>query len=86
MLDGLTAYRPVVLFSTDNVYLKARGMYYQYPEAYSSYYCKTERELVDMIRSAVWTKTDDERRAFFASACDGNSTRRVIDLIKRVNV
>lgn len=86
MLDGLTAYRPVVLFSKDNVYLRARGMYYQYPEAYSSYYCKTERELVDMIRSAVWTKTDDERRAFFASACDGNSTRRVIDLIKRVNV
>lgn len=85
MIDGLIARRPVVLFDKDLRYLTARGMYYKYPDKYSSYYCAKEYDLVKTLRRAVWTDSDEERRRFFAVNCDGNSTKRVVDLIKEVD-
>ena len=83
MLDGLYARIPTILFTKDKTYTERRGMYYQYPEAYSSYYTDNEETLIEMLRSCKWE--DEEKRSFFCGACDGHSRERVIDLIRRVN-
>lgn len=83
MLDGLCARIPTVLFTKNLSYLETRGMYYAYPVTYSSYYADNETALVETIRNAVWK--DEDKRSFFCESCDGNSTRRVIDLIKEVD-
>lgn len=85
MQDALVLRRPLVLFTKDNKYLTARGMYFRYPDFYTSYYAVNEYELVTMLRSCVWTDKDEQRRGFFVPTCDGHATERVIKLIKEVN-
>ena len=83
MLDGLCARIPTILFSKNSSYLETRGMYYEYPGKYSSYFADNESRLIEMCRNAIWL--DEEKRAFFCDACDGHSTERIIKLIKEIN-
>ena len=83
MLDGLAAYKPVVLFSKDDNYLKEHGMYFNYPSAYSSRFADSEESFVDELRHARWAMSDKIRRDFFCKKCDGKSTERVVEFIKK---
>lgn len=85
MCDAMALKKPVVLFEKDyESYKENRGMYYSYPDSYSDYHCRTEEDLVKLCRTAEWTEKDDSRRDFFVGACDGKSTKRVVDLINRL--
>ena len=85
IFDGYVRRIPAVLFAKDTEqYMRERGMYFDYPMQYSSRFCDNEPELLELLRSATWTDSDEELRDFFASACDGHSTERVIELIKSV--
>lgn len=83
MFDAFVLRKPVVLFAKDRFkYMRKRGMYYQYPESYSDYFCDSENELVNLIRNARWTPHMEELRNFYSGACDGHSVDRCIELIK----
>ena len=83
LFDAHLLKKPLILFQKTPGYLDTRGMYLDYPYGYSSRYCTSETELIDMMRSAKGQNEEDiscVRR--FASACDGHSTERVIKLIE----
>lgn len=83
MFDAQLLNKPVVLFDKSTGYLATRGMYFSYPDFYSSRYATSEKELVHLLRSANGlNKTDIDCRDYVASACNGHSTERVIDLIR----
>ena len=83
MFDAYVLRRPVVLFAKDKFkYLRVRGMYCQYPERYSNYFCDYEDALVNTMRQAKWTPHLEELREFYTGACDGYSTERCIELIR----
>lgn len=83
MLDAHILGKPVVLFEKEPGYTSSRGMYLKYPDEYSSRYCQTDRELVDMIRRARG-QGDVEKRCLerTAGACNGHSRERITNLIK----
>ena len=83
--------KPAILTTDDMTeYLRDRGMYYLYPDDYSSRYLSiecNEYELVNMLREAAANGLNDTERQCkerLAGACDGNSTKRVCDLIRTV--
>lgn len=87
--DAYIAGKPVVLTIDDkDIYLKERGMYYEYPESYSSrWLCvyHNEGRLVDILQEAASNGMGDvEKKAVsrVADACDGHSTERVVELVK----
>lgn len=83
MFDAMVLRKPVILFAKDReYYLASRGMYCPYPFSYSEFYAETEHRLVDRMVEARWTDHLEDRREFFCGACDGNSTKRTIELIR----
>ena len=83
LFDAHLLKKPVVLFEKVRGYLDTRGVYFNYPYDYASRYATSEKELVDQIRSADGQREEDLRCVRrFASACDGHSTERVIELIE----
>ena len=85
MFDAHVLQKPVVLFEKDwERYNAMRGMYMKYPGMYSSYHCRSERVLINMVRCVKRTKQDERIRQYVCSACDGHSTERVIAFINRV--
>ena len=83
MFDAFVCRIPVVLFEKDHeIYLSRRGMYCKYPEGYSSLHCRTEKDLIEALRTAKWSRSFEEKRQFFSGSCDGHSTKRVCDLIR----
>ena len=85
MFDAMVLRKPVILFAKDKEnYLRERGMYYEYPGAYSEYYAETEQELAGLLDEAEWTDEAEAAREYFCGACDGHSTERMVGLIKEV--
>lgn len=85
LFDAHLLRKPLVLFEKTPGYLETRGVYFNYPYDYSSRFCRTEKELIETLKTAEGQNEEDllcVKR--FASACDGHSTERVIDLIKRL--
>ena len=82
MLDGLCIRVPVVLWTKDKAYFERKGMYYDYPESFSSYTADTEEGLLETLRNAKWV--DEDKREFFCGACDGHSRERIVALIRKV--
>lgn len=83
MFDAFVLRKPVVLFAKDRFkYLRIRRMFHEYPDGYSQYFSDEEHRMMDMVRYAKWTDRFEELRRFYAGACDGRSTERVIELIK----
>lgn len=83
MFDAYICRIPVVLFEKDHEqYLRERGMYYQYPAEYSELHCRNESQLIMLLRSAEWNSYFEDRREFYTEYCDGQSARRVCDLIR----
>lgn len=82
--DGHMLSKPVVLFEKIRGYARRRGMYFDYPYGYASRYVTDENSLVKMCREANEPQEIDlqvKQRA--CGACDGHSTERVVELIKR---
>ena len=85
IFDAFVCRKPVILFEKDyEVYEKGRGIYYKYPDDYSNLHCRTEAELLELLRNAKWDSYFENRKEFFTEYCDGHSTERVIKLIKEV--
>lgn len=87
--DGYLLGKPAVLTTDDmDVYLADRGMYFDYPDFYSSRSMRVEGqedEMVYMMRNAArFGLNETERRciAKLAGMCDGYATKRVCDLIR----
>ena len=91
MFDAHLLGKPTVLLVDDMAeYIAKRGMYYPYPQFYSSrwlYVEGCEEYLVAMLREAAENGLTDTERACIetvAGACDGHSTERVCELIKNL--
>lgn len=83
MFDAHVLRKPVVLFEKNTEYRQKRGMVLRYPDQYSSRYCNTEQELVNVCRAADKPLEADEIcRKLTAGACDGHSVERLNNLIK----
>lgn len=86
LFDGYLLGKPCVLLCPDmDEYVAARGMYWDYPREYSPYAASTPRELVSMLREAADTGLGEVEAAAIersAGACDGNSARRVAELVR----
>lgn len=86
MFSGYLLGKPCVLFEPKQGYLNTRGMYLNYPDQYSSRYCRDEKTLIELMRSADGlTQTEHDCLKIVADACDGHATERIIDLINRLN-
>ena len=91
MFDAYLLGKPsILLVDDDEQYLSKRGMYYPYPEFYSSRYMRVEwceAILARMLREAADEgMTEVEQRCIetVAGACDGHSTERVCDLVRSI--
>lgn len=89
MFDAYMLGKPVVLLTDDmREYLAGRGMYYDYPDFYSSRWLDVERNeeaLVMSLRLAAqfgMTKVERDCIRTVAGACDGHSTERICELIR----
>lgn len=83
IFDGYLMNKPTVLFDKSSGYLKTRGMYLDYPEQYSSRYCSTERDLLEMIRTADGlTEVELSCKKLVAEKCDGHSVERICEFIR----
>ena len=85
LFDAHLLKKPVILFEKTPGYRTTRGMYFQYPDAYSSRFCETERDLIDLMRDAEEPDDIDllcVRRV--TQACDGHATERVIALLEEL--
>lgn len=84
MFDAHIMCKPVVLFEKETGFVGIRGMAYPYPYGYSSRYATTEERLVELIKSADKPQAND-RECYWRSCekCDGHSTERVVNLIKK---
>lgn len=88
MFDAYLLRKPVVLFEKDwEAYKNTRGMYFDYPNGYSSRHATTGYEMLRLCREAIGNFETDKicvrNRAKFAGSCDGKSTKRIIDLIEK---
>ncbi len=74
--------KPYVLFAPDlDTFQKGRGLYVPY-ESLSPYLCTREAELMGTVRKALADTCPDwveEKRRFHLGACDGHSTRRILE-------
>lgn len=84
MFDAHVMEKPVVLFEKETGFVGIRGMAYQYPNSYSSRYATTEERLVELMKSADKPQEND-KECYWRSCekCDGHSTERVVNLIKK---
>ena len=87
--DGYLLGKPAVLTTDDTEeYLRDRGMYFDYPEFYSSRWINVEgneQKMLNMMReAAIYGLSETERTCIstLAGMCDGHATKRVCDLIK----
>lgn len=86
MFDAWLLHKPVVLFEKNPGYTNTRGMYLQYPEAYSPRYARTEEEMVNLMKRAKgMTVVERNCMKYVANACDGHSCERICKLIKELN-
>ena len=86
MFDGWLLNKPCVLFEKNPGYTQTRGMYLQYPEAYSQRYARNEEQLMNLVKKAkAMTITERNCVKYVANACDGHSCERICKLIKEVN-
>lgn len=83
MFDAHLLKKPLILFEKRPGYLDTRGLYFKYPDEYSSRFCRSEKELIETMKTANGQNEADLRCVKrFAGACDGHSTERVIRLIE----
>ena len=86
MFDGWLLKKPCVLFEKVQGYTRTRGMYLHYPWQYSRRYARTEKQMLEMARSAKRLTRPERNCSYYVSdACDGRSCERICKLIKEMN-
>lgn len=90
LFDGYVLGKPSVLTADENdKYITTRGMYMRYPFDYGSRYVAVEgneEKFVRLLRSAKKTgmrRVEKECLRRVGDACDGESVKRVCELVKR---
>jgi len=88
VFDAYLLGKPVVLTVDDaDKYLSTRGMYFDFPQGYSSrWLCAegNEEDLLNMLREAAQNGLTDMERGFVdevADMCDGHAAERVCEFI-----
>ena len=85
MFDAYLLGIPVVLFEKQRGYEHTRGMYFRYPDFYSSRYAQTEYDLLNTLSDTFcMTETEYNCIETVADACDGHSCERIIKLIEEM--
>ena len=87
MMDALLLEKPLVLYCPDyKEFDKKRGMYFPYPEGYSSFYVLSPSavDFVDCIRCATFDTVGKKMKQVTAGSCDGNVTKRVMEIVKEM--
>jgi CDP-ribitol ribitolphosphotransferase len=83
IFDWYLLNKPVVFFTYDvEVYTENRGLYFDFQEYIYGDVAKNYNELINSIKNG--NLHDEERKVFgkkFMGACDGNSTKRVINWV-----
>ena len=83
LFDAMVLRKPVILFARDmKAYMNTRGTYYDYPGSYSRWFFDREAEMAEFLEYAEWDDFLEERRNFFAGACDGHSVERTLEVIR----
>jgi len=85
MFDGYLLGKPAVLYEPDGGYTETRGMNMEYPQAYSSRYCRNEKDLLRLLREADGLNETEKRCVrHVADACDGHACERICRLIRKL--
>ena len=84
LFDAHVLEKSVILFEKDKGFVEVRGMSFPYPQGYASRYVRNEQDLVRVMKEADGPLTEDIAcRKRSCGACDGHSTERVVNLIKK---
>lgn len=85
MFDAYLLNKPVVLFEKTPGYTETRGMYFDYPYDYCSYYASNEEQLLNNVcfraKYSFLTPTEQSCRNVVADRCDGHSCERLCKFI-----
>ena len=86
MADAWAAGKPVVLLNREDGYLDKRGMYFKYPDGYSSLSASAMELAVEKAAWAISNKlTASDTSRFYRECmgeCNGKATERVVGFIK----
>lgn len=84
LFDAHVLEKSVILFEKDKGFVEIRGMSFPYPQGYASRYVRNEQDLVRVMKEADGPLAEDIAcRKRSCGACDGHSTERVVNLIKK---
>lgn len=84
LFDAHVLEKSVILFEKDKGFVEVRGMSFPYPQGYASRYVRNEQDLVRVMKEADGPLAEDIAcRKRSCGACDGHSTERVVNLIKK---
>ena len=84
LFDAHVLEKSVILFEKDMGFVEVRGMSFPYPQGYASRYVRNEQDLVRVMKEADGPLAEDIAcRKRSCGACDGHSTERVVNLIKK---
>ena len=84
LFDAHVLEKSVILFEKDKGFVEVRGMSFPYPQGYASRYVRNEQDLVRVMKEADSPLAEDSAcRKRSCGACDGHSTERVVNLIKK---
>lgn len=84
LFDAHVLEKSVILFEKDKGFVEVRGMSFPYPQGYASRYVRNEQDLVRVMKEADGPLAEDSAcRKRNCGACDGHSTERVVNLIKK---
>ena len=84
LFDAHVLEKSVILFEKDKGFVEVRGMSFPYPQGYASRYVTNEQDLVRVMKEANGPLAEDIAcRKRSCGACDGHSTERVVNLIKK---
>lgn len=88
MFDAYLLNKPVVLFEKTPGYTETRGMCFEYPYDYSSYYASNEDKLLELVRYRAkhpyLTETEKRTMHIVADMCDGHACERLCQLINQI--
>lgn len=87
IFDAYLLNKPVVLFEKNPGYLQTRGMYFKYPDFYSSSFARNEEQLLYAIQHSDGSlgRTEISCINTVADMCDGHSCERICNLINQLN-
>ena len=87
IFEGAILNKKMVFYVFDlEEYIKERDFYFDFKEFIPGSVVKTEKELIEAINDEEFDRNNLEIfKSKYIDACDGNATKRVVDLIRELN-